>query len=152
MKNIHNKADYDEVVGRIATLNKLSQRRWGIMMVEQMLSHCSDQIRLATGEKEPHEKPTFINRNIAKYLGLWLPQIPFKNMKDPVDMNQKYYGTPSTDIETEKEFLTSLLYAVRNFPKQKKLNTHPMFGELNFSQWGRFMYVHIDHHLRQFGK
>ena len=115
MKNIHNKADYDEVLSRIAMLNKDSRRQWGIMTVEQMLAHCSDQIRLATGEKQPHEKPTFINRNIAKYLGLWLPQIPFKNMKDPVDMNQKYYGTPSTDIETEKENLTGLLYEVINF-------------------------------------
>lgn len=152
MKNIHNKADYDEVVERIATLNNDSHRQWGIMKVEQMLAHCSDQIRLANGQKQPHEKPTFINRNIAKYVGLWLPQIPFKNMKDPVDMNQKFYGTPSTDIETEKENLTRLLCDVRNLPEQKKLNSHPMFGKLNFNQWGRFMYVHIDHHLRQFGK
>ena len=152
MKNIHNKADYDEVISRISTLNKDSVRRWGIMTVEQMLAHCSDQIRLANGEKQPHEKPTFINRNIAKYLGLWLPRIPFRNMKDPVDMNQKYYGTPSTDIETEKENLISLLNAVRNFPDPKKLNPHPMFGDLNRSQWGRFMYVHIHHHLRQFGQ
>ncbi len=152
MKNIRNKPDYDEVISRIATLKKDSLRQWGIMTVEQMLAHCSDQIRLATGEKQPHEKPTFINRNIAKYLGLWLPRIPFKNMKDPVDMNQKYYGTPSTDIETEKQNLTSLVNAVRNFPDEKELNAHPMFGALNLSQWGRFIYVHIDHHLRQFGK
>lgn len=152
MKNIHNKADYEEVISRIAALKKDSQRRWGIMTVEQMLAHCSDQIRLATGEKQPHEKPSFINRNIAKYLGLWLPRIPFKNMKDPVDMNQKYYGTPCTDIETEKENITCLLNTVRNFPEQKELNPHPMFGDLNRTQWGRFMYVHIDHHLRQFGK
>lgn len=152
MKNIRNKADNDLVVTRISALKKDSERRWGIMTVEQMLAHCSDQIRLAIGEKQPHEKPTFINRNIAKYLGLWLPRIPIKNMKAPVDMNQKYYGTLSTDIETEKENLTSLVNAVRNFPEQKELSAHPMFGELNLSQWGRFMYVHIDHHLRQFGK
>ena len=152
MKNIRNKAAYEEVISRIATLKKDGKRRWGIMTVEQMLAHCSDQIRLATGEKQPHEKPTFVNRNIAKYLGLWLPRIPLKNMKDPVDMNQKYYGTPSTDIETEKQNLTSLVNAVRSFPEGKELNPHPMYGELNLKQWGRFIYVHIDHHLRQFGK
>ena len=152
MKNIRNKAAYEEVISRIANLKKDGKRRWGIMTVEQMLAHCSDQIRLATGEKQPHEKPTFVNRNIAKYLGLWLPRIPLKNMKDPVDMNQKYYGTPSTDIETEKQNLTSLVNAVRSFPEGKELNSHPMYGELNLNQWGRFIYVHIDHHLRQFGK
>ena len=72
MKNIHNKADYDEVVGRIVLLKSDSQRKWGIMTVEQMLAHCSDQIRLATSEKEPHEKPTFFPATSAGGFQRWV--------------------------------------------------------------------------------
>jgi hypothetical protein len=28
---------------------------------------------------------------------------------------------------------------------------HPMFGKMTADQWGRSMWKHLDHHLRQFG-
>ena len=151
MKNVLNPANYTSAVQRINSLTLQSERRWGKMTVEQMLSHCSDQVRLSLGEKQPHEQPHFFNRNIMKDFGLWLPRIPLRNLKAPVDMNQKYYGTASADIETEKLNLLKLLNEVSLLPKDSILQPHPMYGKLNFKQWGRFMYVHIDHHLRQFG-
>jgi Protein of unknown function (DUF1569) len=151
MRNILNKNDYTGVVQRINKLTAQSKRRWGKMSTEQMLGHCSDQIRLALGEKQRHEKPGFFNRNIMKYFGLWLPRIPLRNLKAPVDMNQKFFGTASSDIETEKSGITNLLNQVKSLPKDSILQPHPMYGKLNRRQWGRFMYVHLDHHLRQFG-
>lgn len=150
MKNILTETDFDTVVQRIGQLNSNSYKNWGVMRVEQMLAHCSDQIRLALGERQPHEKPTFINRNIGKYLGLWLPRIPLHNLKAPVDMNQHFFGTAPADVETEKTNLLQLLKEVRSFQEGAVLQTHPMYGRLNRKQWGRFMYVHLDHHLRQF--
>jgi Protein of unknown function (DUF1569) len=150
MKNILNEADYLMIAKRIASLTSQSKRRWGKMNVEQMLAHCSDQIRLALGNKQPNEQPGFFNRNVMKYFGLWLPRIPLRNLKAPVDMNQKFYGTASADIETEKTNLIQLLSEVKALPNGTVLQQHPMYGKLNLGQWGRFMYVHIDHHLRQF--
>lgn len=150
MKNVLVKKDFEEITGRINSLNTKSPRRWGKMNLEQMLAHCSDQVRLALGQKEPHEKPTFINQNIMKYFGLWLPRIPLRNLKAPADMNQQFFGSPSADIETEKTKLLNLLNAVIVLPADYALHPHPMYGKLNRRQWGRFMYVHIDHHLRQF--
>jgi hypothetical protein len=66
-------------------------------------------------------------------------------------MNQQYFGTASADIETEKTNLVELLKQVRALPDDSILQPHPMYGKLNRKQWGRFMYVHLDHHLRQFG-
>jgi hypothetical protein len=28
---------------------------------------------------------------------------------------------------------------------------HPFFGRLSGDEWGRLIYKHLDHHLRQFG-
>jgi hypothetical protein len=151
MKNMLHEKDFLHIEKRIHLLNEQSKRQWGKMNTSQMLAHCADQIRLALGQKEPHEKPTFINRNIAKYIGLWLPRIPVKNLQGPVDMDQQYFGTISSDIATEKLNLLNLLDEVRLLPAQAVLKPHPMFGKLNRSEWGRFMYVHLHHHLRQFG-
>jgi Protein of unknown function (DUF1569) len=150
MKNILQEHTYLELENRIQKLTPQSKRRWGKMRVEQMLAHCEDQIRLALGEKQPHEQPNFFNRNVMKYFGLWLPRIPLRNLKAPVDMNQKYYGTISSNINTEQQNLIELLNTFRATKEDFILQPHPMYGKLNRNQWGRFMYVHIDHHLRQF--
>ncbi|MBX9783852.1 MAG: DUF1569 domain-containing protein [Chitinophagaceae bacterium] len=150
MKNILNQSDWLQITERINSLTTQSKRRWGKMNVEQMLAHCEDQIRLALGEKQPHEKPNFFNRNVMKYFGLWLPRIPLRNLKAPVDMNQKFYGTASSNISTEQQNLIGLLNTFRTAKEDFIFQPHPMYGKLNRKQWGRFMYVHIDHHLRQF--
>lgn len=152
MKNILQNSTQQQIEKRIASLSPATVRRWGKMNVEQMLAHCSDQIRLALAQKQPHETPNFFNRNVMKYFGLWLPRIPLRNLKAPVDMNQKFYGTVSADLETEKSNLVNLLNQVRALPQHSILQPHPMYGKLDLQQWGRFMYVHIDHHLRQFGQ
>jgi hypothetical protein len=149
--NISIAADYQNIISRINKLTVQSNRRWGKMSVEQMLAHCSDQIRLSLGEKQPNETPNFINRNILKYFGLWLPRIPLRNLKAPVDMNQQFFGTASSDIITEKQNLFDLISRFRASSDNFTFQSHPMYGKLNRRQWGRFMYVHLDHHLRQFG-
>jgi len=151
MKNMLVDEVYSQTAQRIQSLSVSSLRKWGSMTVEQMLAHCADQIRLALGEKAAHEKPTFFNRNIAKYAGLWLPRIPIKNMKGPVDMDWQQFGSQPQDVTSEKQQLILLLKQFRASALGSHFNPHPMFGKLNRSQWARFMYVHIDHHLRQFG-
>jgi prephenate dehydrogenase len=74
-----------------------------------------------------------------------------RNLKAPVDMNQQYFGTASADLASEKTNLVELLKQVIASPDDSVLQSHPMYGKLNGNQWGRFMYVHLDHHLRQFG-
>ena len=83
MKNILHDKDFLQIEKRIHLLTEQSRRQWGKMNTSQMSAHCADQIRLALGQKEPNEKPSFINRNIAKYIGLWLPRIPVKNLQGP---------------------------------------------------------------------
>lgn len=151
MKNIFRQIDFQSLVHRINELNSNSKRKWGKMNAEQMLAHCSDQIRLALAEKQPHETPNFFNRNVMKYFGLWLPRIPLRNLKAPVDMNRQLFGTVSSDIITEKKNLLDLISQFRASSADFTFQSHPMYGKLNRRQWGRFIYVHLDHHLRQFG-
>ena len=81
MKNVLTKMNFLQIKNKIYLLNNASQRYWGKMIVTEILACYADQIRLALGQKEPHQKPTFIYRNITKYVGLWLQVILFKNQR-----------------------------------------------------------------------
>ena len=36
-------------------------------------------------------------------------------------------------------------------PESLRAATHPIFGTMSKTEWGRWGYRHVDHHLRQFG-
>jgi len=46
-----------------------------------------------------------------------------------------------------------LIESVREFPLYTgNINSgHPVFGRMKKRDWGRFVWIHLDHHLRQFG-
>jgi hypothetical protein len=44
-----------------------------------------------------------------------------------------------------------LLGYVIEHPADYTSQAHPMFGELNQKQWGKLIYIHLNHHLNQFG-
>jgi len=47
--------------------------------------------------------------------------------------------------------LEALLAAVTVKRRQFVWQTHPLFGPMSETQWLRWGYLHVDHHLRQFG-
>ena len=148
MKNITNSDDRAFLVKRIEQLNPSTQALWGKMDVAQMLVHCREGLKLATGE--------------LKLKRLWLGYLlgPF--------MKSIYYNDKplSKNVPTAKEIkITSaaafeaakqeLLDALEDYTNQKALHgeraSHPFLGYLTPEQWGKGMYKHLDHHLQQFG-
>jgi hypothetical protein len=47
-------------------------------------------------------------------------------------------------LELVNKFYASGPAGITKFP-------HPFFGSFTPDQWGKSMYKHLDHHLRQFG-
>lgn len=39
----------------------------------------------------------------------------------------------------------------KNGPETCISHPHPFFGKLTSEQWGKGIYKHLDHHLKQFG-
>jgi hypothetical protein len=58
-------------------------------------------------------------------------------------------GTPPVEWEGDKSELLRLIewFAL---PETRKTD-HPIFGKMTEAQWMRWAYLHVDHHLRQFG-
>jgi len=65
----------------------------------------------------------------------------------PSEMNVETASYSLIDFETGKGELMNYLEKVR---EQKHLKAHPFFGELSRKEWGRLIYKHLDHHLKQF--
>lgn len=148
MKNITIPEDRAVLVARIEQLNPTTQGLWGKMDVGQMLSHCREGLKLATGELQ-------LKR-------LWLGYL-FGPLIKSFYYNDKPF---MKNVQTAKEIkITSpvvfeaakqeLLDYLRDYNDKKALHgeqaSHPFLGHLTSEQWEKGMYKHLDHHLRQFG-
>jgi len=61
-------------------------------------------------------------------------------------------GTKPAGFNLDKQTLIDM---VKDFPQSygdDGPREHPYFGNLSKKQWSRLAYIHINHHLKQFGK
>jgi Protein of unknown function (DUF1569) len=148
MKNIQKEADYLEIRKRIMALSAASPRQWGEMNIQQMLVHCTTQLKMAVGEIPSRlQGPSFMRSGLGKWI--LFSNLPWpKGAKTPEEMNVGNNNFLFTDIEAEKRDLLNFLEKAK---RQDQLSPHPFFGNLNRKEWTRLIYKHLDHHLKQFG-
>ena len=137
------------VRGRAARLTPGAPARWGRMHAAQMLCHLVDALRVPLGETSSPPKPTpfrfFPLRWIFAYLLPWpkgkVPTMPVFQQTQP--------GKWDEDRRSWEAALTRFVaYGRKSNPEW---SAHPAFGPLPNWEWGRMVYLHIDHHFRQFG-
>jgi hypothetical protein len=84
---------------------------------------------------------------IALYLPVrWPPGIPTRP-----EIDQECAGRKPGDFAADVAELEALLEIVATRGKDVEWPTHPVFGRISRSAWLRWAYLHMDHHLRQFG-
>ncbi len=147
MKNLFQPETVEEIISRVDQLRPASARQWGKMEVAQMMAHCSAALDMASGRLN---RPRLL---VGRLLG------PFVK---PVFINEKPFSRNSpTDkqlvISDARDFLREqeqLKQKLRDFYEGGEAHCtkhpHPFFGALTPQEWGRGMYKHLDHHLRQF--
>jgi len=151
MKNIIDDSIKTEIIQRIEKLNSSATAKWGKMNVNQMLCHCADQLRLANGTKQSKFVGNIMLTTVLKWLILTVLKAPKGKVKTVKELEQGDGGTNPTTFGADRETLINL---VKNFDESFKTNkteVHPAFGKMNHWQFGRLAYVHLDHHLNQFG-
>ena len=148
MKTLFEKEAADEVLFRIDSLQPANERQWGKMDVAQMMAHCSAALDMGSG------KLVLPRLLIGRILGrlvrpIYSNEKPFSK-SSPTD--PKLVVSDPRDFQRERELLK---LKVREFQQggeeQCTRHPHPFFGSLTPYEWGRGMYKHLDHHLRQFG-
>jgi hypothetical protein len=148
MKTLLNTTDRSEVLERLGRLRVDSPRQWGKMSAQQMVCHLSDSFRVSLGEKFAQPADTFLRRSLLKWAALWLPlQWPHGVPTRP-EVDQQQGGTSPTEFAAD---LAQLRMLFERFCNGRDFAAHPMFGMLSDGERMRHGYLHMDHHLRQFG-
>ncbi len=148
MENMFNVADRVAIERRFAALQPDSPRQWGSMTPAQMLAHCAVALETPLGQRE--ETQSLLGRVITPFIRSSIfGEAPLRR------------NTPADGwsvITDEREFaaerrriLAALALFCERGPAGADQRSHSFFGRLSGPEWGRFVYKHLDHHLRQFG-
>lgn len=142
-------ATYAAIGARLAALTPTTPREWGTMSAHQMLVHCADQVRVSTGQK-----PLTSLRipRLLRPLLKWLFVRPGgfkKNMRTMKELDANAAMTAPTEFAADRAALLALLDPAA-YAGQTGVD-HPLFGYLPTAEFGRLTWLHLDHHLRQFG-
>jgi hypothetical protein len=121
MKTLARQEDALELLERVRALRPDSPRRWGRMSAHQMVCHLSDACCMATGDMTVNDVSTFATRTITKWTALHLPLRWPRGIATVAEIDQGKGGTAPGEFAADVATL------------------------------GKRIYLHADHHLRQFG-
>ncbi|HEY1251217.1 MAG TPA: DUF1569 domain-containing protein [Thermoanaerobaculia bacterium] len=137
-----------EIVRRLDAFSPSAPRQWGKMTAPQMLAHCAVALESGTGDKPRPQK--LIGKIFAPFVrkGL-LGDKPFSK-GSPTDPT--FVIRDERDFAAERARVLALVdrFCARGCDEAGK-QVHSFFGRMTGEEWGRLMYKHLDHHLRQFG-
>lgn len=147
MKNIFDKNDNQELIGRLNLLTPDAKPFWGKMTVDQMVSHCISPIDVAFGTQEL--KMSFPMRMLGRIMKKsWLDAPEFKKNSPTA---KEFIRKEHYDFEFTKVELIQKVTKLSEGFHVVKLEVHPFWGKLKEADWNNLQWKHLDHHLRQFG-
>lgn len=148
MKNLLNYDDRQAIIARLQTLTPQSRGKWGKLTVQQIVPHLTDPFRAAMGEKATvSQKSLLYNTLLGRAMRNFVPW-PKGAPTDPAFLPGTG-GTSATDFDHDVQ--TLLLTIHRFIAFDGLIAEHSVFGAMDKAAWGRLMWRHLDHHLRQFG-
>jgi hypothetical protein len=151
MKTMARAADKAEIVRRLKRAQPECARRWGRMSAHQMVCHLSDSFRLVTHQKAASPATGLLQSTVIKWIALYAPLRWPAGVPTRPEMDQEFGGTPPGDFAADLAELVMLLEVVASPIAGYDYPAHPIFGRLSQAAWLRWAYLHMDHHLRQFG-
>ncbi len=148
MANIFDKEANQNLLARFEKITPDSKAQWGKMNASQMVLHCQKPIDVAEGR-------IMISGGLMGFLfGKMAKNSFLKNnafgKNSPTAKEFKVTSNPDFDKE-----MKTLIDQIKRFgeegPAVISNKKHPFFGIMTDEEWGRLHYVHLDHHLKQFG-
>jgi hypothetical protein len=152
MKSLARAEDKAEVLRRLRTVRADSARRWGRMSAHQMVCHLSDAFLCATGDKAASDASNPFTRTLLKWWALSVPLRWPAGVPTRPEMDQEKGGTRPVAFAADVERLAALVERLTATALDFQWGTHPLFGRMSPASWLRWGWLHMDHHLRQFGE
>jgi uncharacterized protein DUF1569 len=151
LKSLVHPQDAAALLTRLNRLRPDSPRRWGRMTAHGMVCHLRDAFLMDTAQKPVSHLTGLRHRTIVKWIALYVPVRWPANIATRPEIDQTIGGTRPADFEVDVRALEAVMHLVTAQPDFFAGRRHPIFGVLSHAAWMRWGYLHVDHHLRQFG-
>jgi hypothetical protein len=155
-RTLSNPADKQRIAERVQRIQPTTPRHWGKMTAPQMICHLADSFRVVIGEKPwslerisvtPIPMPDWLMKWVAFEMPMRWP----RGTPTRPEVDSEKGGTPPAEFAADKVELLRLLDRFTRTPRDFAWQPHPIFGLMNDREWMRWGFLHMDHHLRQFG-
>jgi hypothetical protein len=130
---------------RIDTLAANAKPIFGKMNVNQMICHCTDQIRLALNTIRAKEYGGLTSKEVM-VLSSAGKTVPVAKGLGQVEGG----GTQPTHFRNDVVLLKQHILMFSQLDNDFVCGPHPYFGQLNKAKWTRITKYHLDYHLSQF--
>ena len=150
-KTLANERDKQEIIDRSQKIQPSSPRRWGKMTAHQMLCHLCDSFRGPMGTRHLSTGKMLGPQRVVKWIALNSPFPWPHGIKTRPEADQMIGGTPPVHFDTDRAEFLALLDRFCQSPEVCEGRPHPTLGLMSREEWLRWGYLHVDHHLRQFG-
>ena len=152
MKTLGNEVDRTLVLERLGRLTAESPRQWGKMTPHQMVCHLNDSFKSVIGERQlSGSKSNVLTRTVVRWIALYAPFKWPHGVPTMAENDQERGGTPPVDFQRDLDDLSSMIDRLTSAERDFQWGHHPLFAEMSERDWMRWGYLHMDHHLRQFG-
>lgn len=146
MQSLWNESDRATLLQRFRTLPSGTPARWGRLTAPRMVSHVTDALRAGIGELRVADVPGPLKVWPLNALVIYYLPWP-KGAPTAPELIQR---TPE-NWESELDGLAAAVERFAARPIDGPWPRHAAFGAITGKDWGRLMFRHLDHHLRQFG-
>ena len=151
MQTIANPGTLGSLIDRLKRLQPDSPRRWGTLTPGEMLCHLADAHDSVLGTRvPPGPASTGKPRPLMKWFALSVPLPWPKGIQTRPGVDPKLDGTHPGEFEQDRERTISGLKQIVETAPASLTPVHIIFGPMSASDWYRWGYLHVDHHLRQF--
>ncbi len=141
----------DSILIRVRFLEPRSRRHWGTMTAHGAICHLTDWFRASLGEKPVTPATGILQQTVVKWFALHSP-LPWPHgIPSRPELAQGEGGTSPEEFEADRSALIRSIYDFRKAEEYLSKAKHPIFGRMTYLEWQRWGYLHLDHHLRQFG-
>jgi hypothetical protein len=152
MRSLANPGDVADLRRRIQLVRADSPRRWGQMTAAQMVCHLNDAFLMISTGRPISSVAHLGNRTVVKWIALYAPVRWPQGVPTRPELDQVAgAGTPPAVFDQDIATLLTILDQAASDERFFHARTHPIFGPLSHGAWLRWGWLHVDHHLRQFG-
>jgi hypothetical protein len=147
MRSIFNPADVASLQARLHSITATTPGLWGRMNAPQMICHVRDQMRCAIGELPAKRRKNILSNKLLRHVVVFMMPWP----KGKLPTSPEMQTSQPTDWDEDLSITSDTLRRAAAADPDAEWAEHPVFGRLSGREWGRLIYKHTDHHLRQFG-